>query len=173
MGKDDVAQIRVGDHKVGIVGLNEAMEELAKEFAPGTDEKAAQELLNRLKKRNYIPESAQEKYKEAFLREFKRFLGRPDAEEAVQGLAIKILGQGCSQCDGLEREIIEVMSELELEAEIEHVRDIKEIAKNGVMGVPALIINGQVKSVGNVPPRAKIIEWLKGAISAERKEHGA
>lgn len=163
MGKDDIVQIRVGKNKVGIVGLNEAMEELAKEFAPDAVEKAAQELLNRLKKRNYIPDTALEAYKEAFLREFKRFLGRPDEEEDAQGLAVKILGQGCTRCDGLEREIIDVMSELQLEAEIEHVRDIKEIAKHGVMGVPALIINGEVKSVGSVPPRAKLVEWLREA----------
>jgi hypothetical protein len=168
MGKDDVVQIRVGPHKVGMVGLNEAMQETAKEFAAGADEKAAQELLNRLKERNYIPDTAREKYKEAFLREFKRFLGRPDAEEDAQVLAVKILGQGCSRCDGLEREIIDLMAELELEAEIEHVRDIKEIGRHGVTGVPALIINGEVKSVGSVPPRAKLIEWLKEARRYQR-----
>ncbi|RJR40643.1 MAG: thioredoxin family protein [Desulfobacteraceae bacterium] len=163
MGSDDIVQIRVGKNNIGIVGLQDAIQELAKEFASGADEKAAQELLSRLKKRNYIPDSAREKYREAFLREYRRFLGRPDAEEVSQGLAVKILGQGCSRCDGLEREIFEVMSELQMEAEIEHVRDVKEIAKQGVMGVPALIINGQVKSVGNVPPRAKLVEWLKEA----------
>ncbi len=173
MGKDKIAQVRVGDHKVGIIGLNEAMQEIAKESAAGADEKAAEELLNRLQKRNYIPDSAKGKYKQAFLREYQRFLGRTDAEEEPQGLAIKILGQGCARCDGLEREIIEVMSELQLKAEIEHVRDIKEIAKHGVMGVPALIINGKVKSVGNVPPRAKIIEWMKEAVGAKRREHRA
>jgi len=173
MGKDDVVQVRVGDHKVGIVGLTEAMEDTAKEFASGADEKAAQELLSRLKKRNYIPDSAREKYREAFLREYRRFLGRPDAEEVGQRLSIKILGQGCSRCDGLEREIIDVLAELKLEAEVEHVRDIKEIAKSGVMAVPALMINGQVKSVGSVPPRAKLTEWLKEAQSAKHIGHGA
>jgi predicted DsbA family dithiol-disulfide isomerase len=63
----------------------------------------------------------------------------------------------------LEREIIDVLAELKLEAEVEHVRDIKEIGKYGVTGVPALIINGEVKSVGSVPARAKLIEWLKEA----------
>jgi len=31
------------------------------------------------------------------------------------------------------------------------------------MGMPALIINGKVKSVGRVPPKNKLIEWLKEA----------
>jgi len=44
--------------------------------------------------------------------------------------------------------------------EVGHVTDIKKIGKYGVMGTPALIINGEVKSVGSVPPKAKIKEWL-------------
>ena len=44
---------------------------------------------------------------------------------------------------------------------IEHVTDIKEIGKYGVMVIPALIINGKVKSVGKVPSKSKLIDWLK------------
>jgi len=55
------------------------------------------------------------------------------------------------------------MSEINLIADIEHVRDIKEIGKYGVMGSPALLINGKVKSVGKVPPKNKLQEWLKEA----------
>jgi protein-disulfide isomerase len=56
---------------------------------------------------------------------------------------------------------MEVLAEMDLSADLEHVRDIKEIGRYGVMGTPALIINGRVKCVGSVPPRDKIIEWLK------------
>ena len=56
-----------------------------------------------------------------------------------------------------------VMAEFEFIADIEHVRNLKEIGSYGVMGMPALIINGKVKSVGRVPSRNKLIEWLKEA----------
>ncbi|RJR43180.1 MAG: thioredoxin family protein [Desulfobacteraceae bacterium] len=173
MGSDDIVQIRVGKNNVGIVGLQDAIQELAKESSSAADEKIGQALVDRLKKRNYIPVSAVEAYKLAFLREFKRSLGRLDEEECMQGIAIKILGQGCSRCDGLEREIIDVLAELKLEAEVEHVKDIREIAGTGVVAVPGLIINGQVKSVGSVPPRARLVEWLKQAKSAKCIGHGA
>ena len=55
------------------------------------------------------------------------------------------------------------LAELNLAADFEHVQDLKEIARYGVMGTPALVINGQVKSVGRVPPKKQIIEWLKEA----------
>jgi len=78
-------------------------------------------------------------------------------------LEIKVLGAGCAQCDRLEQEIIQVMAESGIRADIEHVRDIKEIGRYGVMGTPALLINGEVKSVGSVPPKTKLIKWLKEA----------
>jgi len=43
---------------------------------------------------------------------------------------------------------------------VRHVTDIKEIGKYGVTGTPALIINGEARSVGRVSPKAKIKEWL-------------
>jgi len=39
--------------------------------------------------------------------------------------------------------------------------EIKEVGNCGMMGTPALIMNGKVKSVGAVPPKNKLIEWLK------------
>jgi len=55
------------------------------------------------------------------------------------------------------------MAETKIMADREHVRDIKEVGRYGVMGIPAFLINGQVKSVGKVPPRNKLKEWLKEA----------
>jgi len=36
-----------------------------------------------------------------------------------------------------------------------------------VLGTPALLINGRVKSVGKVPAKSKIIEWFKEAEERE------
>ncbi len=58
---------------------------------------------------------------------------------------------------------MEVMAEMNLSADFDHVTDIKEIARYGVMGTPALIINGKVQSVGRVPPQRKIKQWLEEA----------
>ena len=58
---------------------------------------------------------------------------------------------------------MQVMSETGIMADIEHVRDIKEFAQYGVMGTPALIIKGQVKSVGRIPMGDRLKEWLAEA----------
>ena len=163
MSQEDVIQIRVGNSPVGIMGLKRTMEEMAEDYAERPDDEAEAELLKRLSKKNYIPNRAKENYAKAFLREFKKFLGKPYEEEVSGGVEIKVLGQGCVQCDKLERDLMEVMAELNLAADLEHVRDIKEIGKYGVMGMPALLINDKVMSVGRVPPKAKLKEWLKEA----------
>lgn len=165
MKKEDVVQIRVGDHTVGIMGLNGALEEMAPVYEKKPDPEVAEALVDRLSKKNYIPQKARDPYKKAFLREFKKYLGEPVEEEwpSVPGLDIKVLGPGCPQCDGLERELMVAASQLKIMAGIEHVRDNEEIRRWGVMGMPALVINGRVKSMGVVPSRATLIQWLEEA----------
>jgi small redox-active disulfide protein 2 len=161
MSQDDIIQIRVGGSPVGIRGLKIVLEDMAEEYGDRPDREVVEELLNRLCKKNYIPEKVKENYGKAFLREFKKFLGKPFEDETPEGIQIKVLGPGCVQCDRLEQELMQVMAETGIMAEVEHVRDIKEIGRYGVMGTPGLIINGKVKSVGKVPPKNKLTEWLK------------
>jgi hypothetical protein len=163
MTDQDVSQIRVEGYTVGIMGLKSALEELGAAYARKPDQEVIDALLNKLSKKNYIPGKARASYGKAFLREFKKYVGKPYEEEAISGLDIKVLGPGCSQCDGLEQELMAAVSQTGATANIEHVRDSMEIGKWGVMGTPALVINGRVKSVGKIPPRAKLIQWIEEA----------
>lgn len=161
MPQNDVRQIKVGKHTIGIIGLKNSLEDVAKDFAEKPEDEIQAELLRRISGKNYIPDHIKEEYGRAFLREFNKFLGRPYKEELSEGLEIKVLGPGCPRCDMLESELKEVMTEMNLPANIEHITDVKEIGKYGVMGTPALFINGEVKCVGSVPHRSKLVAWLK------------
>jgi len=151
---------------VGITGLKEAIEEV-KAWRGRPDEEISQALFVRLKPRNYIPDSAQEDYKKAFLREFKKALGEKVAEER-KGLSIKILGPGCPSCERLEQTVMEVLVELGLPAEVEHIRDLKEIAALGVFGTPALLVDDEVKAVGQVPTKERLKQWLLASQPPEK-----
>ena len=170
MSEKEVTTIMVGNHKVGIIGLSQVIEAVSETFAQKDDDEVQVELLSRLSRKNYIPDSVKDGYGRAFLREFRKFLGHPYAKDNSDTLEIKVLGPGCAQCDRLEMEIREIIAEIDLAADLEHVRDIKEIGRYGVMGTPALIINGKVKAVGRVPPRGQIKNWLKGATPDGRIE---
>ena len=161
MAQDDATQVRVNKQSIGLLGLKQIMKEMAEEFAHLSDSEVGAELVRRVSKKNYIPDPAKAAYGKALLREFNKFLGRPYEEEASEGLEIKILGPGCARCERLEREVMEAVAQMDLPAAVEHVRDIKEIASYGVMGTPALVVDGEVKSVGKVPTVEEIKKWLK------------
>jgi small redox-active disulfide protein 2 len=161
MSQEDLTRIQVNKQSVGIIGLKHVMDEMAEEYAERPDAEVRTALIKRLSRRNYIPDQAKEDYGKALLLEFNKFLGRPYEEDVSEDPEIKVLGPGCARCDKLERELMEVLAEMNLAADLEHVRDIKEIGRYGVMGTPALVINGKIMCVGTVPTGEKIKEWLK------------
>ena len=164
MGNDDIIQIRIGNSSIGMVGLKEVMTELASSLSGASDEEMAGSLILRLAKRNYIPEKAMAEYGRALVREFKKYLGQEvSAEEETQGLIIKVLGQGCANCQALSQRIMEILGELKLSADFEHVTDIKEIARYGILQSPALLINGKLVAKGLVPNKAQLVDWIKKA----------
>jgi hypothetical protein len=160
MASDEITQIKIGKGRIGIIGLKPILTEVAQTFAAQSDDEIRTELLKRLGKRNYIPEGSQEEYGNAFLREFDKITGRAMDNRAPDGLEIKVLGPGCTRCNKLEQDLMAVMTEINLPADIEHVTDTMEIGSYGVMGTPALIINGAVKSVGSIPSKAQLKSWL-------------
>ncbi len=65
-------------------------------------------------------------------------------------MKIQILGTGCPKCKMLFANVETAVKALGIEAQLEKVEKITEIMKFGVMGTPALVVDGQVKSVGKV-----------------------
>ena len=76
-------------------------------------------------------------------------------------MEIKVLGPGCPKCETTEKLVNEVVAEAGVEAQIEKVSDIIEIAKHGVFMTPSVVIDGEVKCVGKVPKREEIKAWVK------------
>ena len=165
MSSDEVTQIKIGGSHIGIIGLRSILSEVAEMCAAQTDEEIRTELLKRLNKLNYIPESSKEKYGQAFFREFKKLSGQPVEDSDPDEVEIKVLGPGCTSCKKLEQDLIAVMAEMGMAADLEHVTDIAEIGSYGVMGTPAPVINREVKAVGSVPPKPKLKQWLQDAFA--------
>jgi small redox-active disulfide protein 2 len=65
-------------------------------------------------------------------------------------MKIEILGSGCPKCEALAKNVETAVRELGIEAAIEKITDIVEIADRGVMLTPALSIDGEIKLVGRV-----------------------
>jgi len=71
-------------------------------------------------------------------------------------MEIKILGSGCMKCKTLEKNVLEALKELVIEADVAKVTDINKIVEYNVMMTPGLVINGKVKAFGRVPGKDEI-----------------
>ncbi len=164
MTAPEIGQIRIDKHMFGIVGLKDAFAAMAGEHAEKPDDVLAGMLVEHLSGRNYIPDNVKAEYGQAFVREFKKFLGYTVADDASGGLVIKVLGGGCAVCDNLENTIMETLAGLGTAADLEHVRDAEQIAQYRVTGTPALVINGKIMCAGRNPSSKELRQWLqKGA----------
>jgi len=82
-------------------------------------------------------------------------------------LEIKVLGVGCTNCVTLEKLCREVVTENNIEANIQKVTDFKEIATYGIMSTPGLVINGKVVLSGKLPTKSTLTHWLMNALASE------
>jgi hypothetical protein len=114
----NVKQIMIGGHRTGIIGLDDVLKAVAKEFAGRPDTEIESELITRLSKQNYIYEKAIDKYGKAFMREYKKFIGEPFEEETGGCLQIKVLGPGCPNCRKLEQDLMTLVAETKIPADI-------------------------------------------------------
>jgi small redox-active disulfide protein 2 len=79
----------------------------------------------------------------------------------VKKMEIKVLGPGCAKCQKTEKLVKEAVAEAGITATVEKVTDIMKIAGYGVMGTPAVVVDGDVKSVGKIPSKEDIKSWLE------------
>ena len=76
-------------------------------------------------------------------------------------MEIKILGPGCKKCETAKKNVEDAVVESGVSVDIVKVTDTLEIAKHGVFGTPAIVVNGEVKSVGKIPTKDEIKDWIQ------------
>jgi small redox-active disulfide protein 2 len=78
-------------------------------------------------------------------------------------MEIKVLGPGCANCHKMEELAKTAVKDLGIEATIEKITDIGQIAMHGILSTPGLIVNGKVKHSGKpLPSLEKVKELIKG-----------
>jgi len=74
-------------------------------------------------------------------------------------MKIRILGAGCPKCKKMAELATRAVSELGIQADVEEVHDIKEIARYTCI-TPAMVVNEKVVMEG-LRPYPEILETLK------------
>ena len=75
-------------------------------------------------------------------------------------MEIKVLGPGCPKCQKTAKIVREAIAEASVDAQTEKITDTMQIAGYGVFGIPAVVIDGDVKSVGKIPQKEEVKIWL-------------
>ena len=73
--------------------------------------------------------------------------------------------RGCPDCNRLMQMVMDVLEEMKINVDLEHVRSPARIGQYGVMGTPALVVNNMVKAVGFVPAHERIRDWVGEALN--------
>jgi small redox-active disulfide protein 2 len=79
-------------------------------------------------------------------------------------MKIEVMVIGCAKCKRLERNVEQALKELQLDEEIIRITDVEEIKKRGVMRVPILYLDGELKAMGSVPS----VDEIKAMIEEKR-----
>lgn len=74
---------------------------------------------------------------------------------------IKVLGPGCPKCEQTEQLVMDALQEAGVQANVQKVTGTMDIAKYGVFGTPAVVVDGEVKAVGKIPSKEDIKSWIQ------------
>ena len=151
--------IRIGKVSVGLIGLDNALNSIARQQVD--EQEAVHFPFAEISRDNYIPSGSEEKYRQALLEVYRRHCGAEAQEDTA--LVIRIFGTGCVSCNSLQTLVLDILDRLQLAADIEQIYDPDEIGRSGITMTPALMINGTVKSTGRQPLPIQVEQWIREA----------
>ena len=80
----------------------------------------------------------------------------------VEGICcIKVLGAGCKSCHEQYENAKAAVQALGLKVEVEYITDMEKVMEYGVMSMPAIVVNEQVVSMGQVLSAAETEALLR------------
>ena len=81
-------------------------------------------------------------------------------------MEIEVLGVGCPKCTKMYEATVKAVDLWGRDAQVRKVYDPAEIARHGVLSFPAIVIDGQVCSVGKLLDPDAIVRMLQDRANA-------
>ena len=76
-------------------------------------------------------------------------------------MKIKVIGSGCPTCTNLYHMVEKLKKDGKIKADIAYSKDINELIELGVMGSPALVVDGKVVKIGMVKDEKELLKLIK------------
>ncbi|MCZ4065960.1 thioredoxin family protein [Oxalobacter aliiformigenes] len=73
---------------------------------------------------------------------------------------ILIFGPGCARCHETEKTVETAIRESGRTVTVEKITDFREMARHGILSVPAVVIDGKTVCSGRVPSLKEVTGWL-------------
>ena len=118
---DDLIQVRIGKNLIGLRGLPGDFPGEVASRSWKSPEDAQEELLRPGGRGYLIPVGSRDDYRRALWREFRRFRGEAAEVEAAAGLEIKVLGLGCSGCQHVYQQVVDILAARAIEADLQYI----------------------------------------------------
>ncbi|MBN1324760.1 MAG: thioredoxin family protein [Alphaproteobacteria bacterium] len=75
---------------------------------------------------------------------------------------VKVLGtDNCVNCTNLKNKISQIIDSSNYDAKVEKITNIVDIMGYGVMSVPAVVVDEELKCFGRSPSETELHDWLK------------
>ncbi len=84
-------------------------------------------------------------------------------------MEIRVIGQDCARCRRTYEEARRAIAIAGVSASLVKVEDLRELIALHALAIPAVVVDGVLKSVGRVPRSAEIVRWLRQRNPKERK----
>lgn len=79
-------------------------------------------------------------------------------------IEIKVFGPGCIRCQTLYENAKVAVQRLGIDAHVEKVEDVAEMASRGILASPALVVNEELVLAGHVATPNKLGELISSAL---------
>ncbi|MFB6128846.1 MAG: thioredoxin family protein [Halorhabdus sp.] len=79
-------------------------------------------------------------------------------------MKVEVIGPGCARCQKTEQRVKQALEELDtVDATVEKVEGQMEIIDRGVMHTPAVAVDGEIKTEGDIPDVEQLVEVFRSA----------
>ncbi len=75
-------------------------------------------------------------------------------------MKIKLYGPGCARCKQTEEIVRRALAETGVQADVDKVTDILELASAGILATPAVAIDDVIKTSGRIPKLEEVKTWV-------------
>ena len=91
-----------------------------------------------------------------------RFGKKEEKVKASCGIAsMQVLGAGCRSCHEQYENCKTAVAQLGMDITVEYITDMEKVMDYGVMNMPAIVVNGNVASMGKTLKTADVIKLLQ------------